>query len=68
MDSPVLIVEAPILDDESAANAYEFLQNLMLAFDAHYYPQLQRHFLAVNQPNRHKQADQCSFDDDEIPF
>jgi hypothetical protein len=43
VDNPVLIVEAPILDDESISKIYEFLQNLTFAFDAHYYKQLRRY-------------------------
>ena len=42
MDNPVLIVEAPILNDEAAKIVYAFLQNLVLAFESHYYPQLGR--------------------------
>lgn len=73
MDNPVLIVEAPILHDESVSNVYEFLQNLMLAFESHYYVQLVRHAHSVNQPScndyqsNDTQGDQRSFDD-EIPF
>jgi hypothetical protein len=44
MDKPVLLIEAPELDDKEAASAYCFLQELLLGFESHYYPQLRRAF------------------------
>jgi hypothetical protein len=44
MDNPVLIIEANKLNDESAASIQEFLHALMSAIDAHYYPQITRHY------------------------
>jgi hypothetical protein len=43
MDKPVLIIEMPPLNDEAAAGAYNFLQELIIAFEAHYFHQLQRY-------------------------
>lgn len=72
VDNPVLIIDAPILDDESIAKVYEFLQNLTFAFDAHYYNQLRRCSRTKTQSDSHTylndiQGDQRSLDD-EIPF
>jgi len=44
MDKPVLIIEMPPLSDEAAAGAHHFLQELMIAFEAHYFHQLQRYY------------------------
>ena len=72
MDNPVLIIEAPILDDESVVKIYDFLQNLIFAFDAHYYVQLQRYSRKVNQPDGPDYLNDIQGDhgfyDDEIPF
>lgn len=43
MDNPILIVEMPSLNDESVAGVRNFLQELMIAFEARYYHQLQRY-------------------------
>lgn len=43
MDQPVLIVNAPELDDASAEKIVEFLYNFLGVFENHYYPQLLRH-------------------------
>ncbi len=69
MDSPVLIVEAPLLDDESTKNVYAFLQNLTLAFESHYYPQLVRGCRTNNTDHviDDAQGDQ-PFIDDDPPF
>ena len=37
MDNPVLMVEAPILDDESAMLAHQFLTDLALTYEAYHY-------------------------------
>jgi hypothetical protein len=37
MDKPVLIIEAPELDDDAADRVLDFLQELINAFDVHYY-------------------------------
>ena len=68
MDNVTLIIDAPILDDESAANVYQFLQDLTLAFESHYYKQLVRH--SRNQePNCYdNEPGEQPFFDDEIPF
>lgn len=68
MDNPVLMIDAPILDDESAANVYQFLQDLTLAFESQYYNQLKR-FNKNNNVDWHddKQGEQLFFDDD-VPF
>ena len=68
VDNPVLMIDAPILDDESAANVYQFLQDLTLAFESQYYNQLKR-FNKNNNVDWHddKQGEQLFFDDD-VPF
>ena len=48
MDKPVLIVEAPELSDNVVASFYSFLQDFMLAFESHYYPQLARHHRRIS--------------------
>ena len=42
MDRPVLIIEAPELDDKALMSLQTFLHELTLAFESHYYTQLQR--------------------------
>ena len=44
MDNPMLVVEAPILDDETAVKVFRFLQRLTDTFEANYYTQLERHY------------------------
>ena len=44
MDKPVIIIEVPTLTDEAVVGIQEFLQELTLAFEAHYFSQLQRHY------------------------
>jgi hypothetical protein len=71
MDNPVFMIEARVLDNESATQIHLFLQDLTLAFKSCYYKQLLR------QP-RNKDPDDlgCYKDgqgdqeilDDEIPF
>ena len=59
MDNPVLIIEAPKLNDESAASIQEFLHALMSAIDAHYYQQITRHY---------RNKTRCSYCEDVAPF
>lgn len=59
MDNPTLIVEAPKLNDASAASIQEFLQALMSAIDAHYYQQITRHYSSKSR---------CEYCDDVILF
>lgn len=40
MDKPVLIVDLPELDDNALAGLQNFLQELMIAFEAHYFHRL----------------------------
>lgn len=42
MDSAVIIVKLPELDDKAIAGMQDFLHELLLAFEAHYYQQLKR--------------------------
>lgn len=42
MDHPVLIIEAPELDDASIAKLHDFIHELLMAFEEHYYHQLRR--------------------------
>ncbi len=37
MDKPRLIIKLPELDDNALAGLQNFLQELMMAFDAHYF-------------------------------
>ncbi len=43
MDKPVLIIQAPELNDESVVGIYIFLQELIMAFESHYFQQLREH-------------------------
>lgn len=43
MDKSVLIIELPELSDEAVSGMQEFLQEFMIAFESHYFCQLQRH-------------------------
>lgn len=43
MEQPVLVIDAPELSDEGAASVNNFLQEFILAFESHYYCQLQRY-------------------------
>lgn len=72
MDNPKLIVEAPILDDESAVKIFDFLYDLTLSFESCYYKQLLRRSQYCDPPDgpdylNDTQGDQRFFDD-EIPF
>lgn len=40
MDSAVIIVKLPELDDKAIAGVQDFLHELLLAFESHYYQQL----------------------------
>ena len=51
MDKPVIIIEAPELNDEAVTSVYQFLQDLVLAFESHYYLQLVRHGHHCCTPN-----------------
>lgn len=73
MDKPVLIIEAPELDDDGAASVYHFLQELVLAFESHYYAQLVRQERNRQVPDPDWQSDQNDEEreepfNDEIPF
>lgn len=43
MDKPVIIIEAPELDDRGVANVRAFLYEILLAFDSHYYHRLREY-------------------------
>lgn len=49
MDKPILIIEAPELDDKTAIIVLDFLQDILNAFDAHFYYQRQQ-----NRQLRHR--------------
>lgn len=53
MDRPVLIIEAPELDEKTANSVQNFLHELVLAFESHYCLQL-----------RGKRSSSCSLDFD----
>lgn len=42
MGRTVIIVEAPELDEKAVAGVQDFLHELLLAFESHYYQQLKR--------------------------
>lgn len=44
MDRPVIIIEMPILTDEAVVGIQTFLQELIFAFESHYFSQLQRYY------------------------
>jgi hypothetical protein len=76
VDNPVLVVEAPILDDETAVKVFRFLQRLTDTFEANYYTQMERYYRKYNDFNytshsdnhiNEAYGDQRGFDD-EIPF
>jgi len=48
VDKPVLIIDVPELSDETVAGVRDFLQELMAAFDSHYFSQLQRHYRGLS--------------------
>lgn len=76
MDNPMLVVEAPNLDDETAVKVLGFLQRLTDTFEANYYTQLERYYRKYNDLHYARSSDpgidettgdQRGFDD-EIPF
>ena len=68
MDKPMLIVEVPVLDDQSATYVYQFLQDLTLAFESCYYKQLVRYRRNCECDYDQDMQDGQPFFDDEIPF
>lgn len=65
MDKPIFMIEAPILDPDSATNVYQFLQDLILAFETHYYNQLRCY--SQNNNVEEERVEKPFFDDD-MPF
>lgn len=63
MDKPVLVIEAPELNDEAAAIVLDFLQEFINAFDVHFYHRLQRHKQLLH---RARCSDEAA--DNEDPF
>lgn len=59
MDKPVLTIEAPLINDETAAKVQEFLYALLNAIDEHYYPQITRHYRSKGR---------CEYCEDVAPF
>lgn len=43
MDNPVIIIDAPELNDEGVANVRDFLHEIILAFESHYMHRLNKH-------------------------
>jgi hypothetical protein len=43
MDKPVILIEAPELDDEGVANVRAFLHEIALSFELHYRHRLLRY-------------------------
>jgi len=50
MDKPVLIVEMPELNDEAVIGIHHFLQELMNAFESHYFYQMRQYYRQLS-PN-----------------
>jgi hypothetical protein len=76
VDNPILVVEAPILDDETAVKVFGFLQRLTDTFEANYYAQIERYYKKYNglhyartsdSDMNEPSGDQRGFDD-EISF
>jgi len=63
MDKPVLIIEAPELNDEAAAIVLDFLQDILNAFDSHVYYQRQR-----NKQLLHRASCRNEAPEDKGPF
>lgn len=40
MDKPVFIIEAPKVSNKTEASVYDFLHELIIAFESHYYYEL----------------------------
>lgn len=55
MNKSTLIINVPELTDEAVAGLYDFLHEFILAFESHYYQQLQQYY-------------QQSFTQDDDPF
>ena len=50
-DRPVIIIDAPELNDEAVANVRAFLCEILLAFESHYLHRLQKyHRLSIHSP------------------
>lgn len=43
MDKPVLIIEMPELNDEAITALRNFIHELLISFEAHYFHKLQRY-------------------------
>lgn len=56
MDKPVLIIEAPELNDEAATIVLDFLQDILNAFDSHVYYQRQRNKQLLHRTSCRKKA------------
>lgn len=63
MDKPVLIIEAPELNDEAATIVLDFLQDILNAFDSHVYYQRQR-----NKKLLHRASCRNEVPEDKDPF
>jgi hypothetical protein len=51
MDTPILVIEAPKISDEAAANIQELLFVLTEAFSAYYCHQTERHYFRERYEN-----------------
>ena len=52
MDKAVLIIEAPELSDEGVESVKNFLHDLILTFEAHYFHRLQRYSQQLSKQDR----------------
>ena len=65
MDNSKFIVQMPILDEDAAAQVYEFLQEMIRVYESHYGAQLNAYY--ADAYTNDTQGDQRNLDD-EIPF
>lgn len=57
MDKPVIIIEAPELNDQGVAHVRAFLHEIILAFESHYYHRLRRYHCRLPLPDELKKEE-----------
>ncbi len=62
---PLILDNPPELSDEAAAQCLDFLQELTVAFEIHYSPQLRRYYEPITPAHPDLFDDT---EDDQIPF
>lgn len=68
MNTTALIIEIPDLDDEAAAMMQQFFYSLMEAFEAQYYPKIERYYRNYQQDLQHDNVDTDNLDLNQDPF